>query len=368
MNSTLTLSPKPTGPHARFSGRYQYASLAGKSRTIRLLKICDGKNYTLEGQNDIERNQCEQDCCQDIGSNTPRLELHETDLDTAPAYEAVSYAWGSAASMQKVVCNSGVLQITQSCFNLLRTLRTRDQFSPLRKTSRRHGQKNEYANKIGFYWIDAICIDQSSLQERSQQVAIMAAIYQKADQVVVWPEYHGTTFMIEAILASGFHHRLSEEQVCHLRSLIERPYFTRMWPLQEIALARSCCILISANEELNIRSVLLLPCEGWRSQDDWPLRSRAAAVRSQYERVIFLHRQLVTIFQSQSYDSKIATRLSLHRQLLTFTHFHPNGWTNAEQSPLLFQLAGDNQPEAPKSAEQRSDSHLCSLSTAYSNS
>lgn len=35
-------------------------------------------------------------------------------------------------------------------------------------------------------WIDAICIDQNSLSERSQQVAIMMKIYEKASRNLIY--------------------------------------------------------------------------------------------------------------------------------------------------------------------------------------
>jgi hypothetical protein len=187
---------KQAGPHAGFPDLYQYASLASKPRTIRLLKICDKRDCDPEDGNDIERNEHERPFGQDIDSNTPRLKLYEHKLDTAPAYEAISYAWGSTASMQQIVCDSGALQVTQSCFRLLCTLRERD----LRKGPDKAGLAHTRV-----YWIDAICIDQSSPEERSQQVAIMASIYEKADRVVVWPEYSGDhNALCKDIPLSGF--------------------------------------------------------------------------------------------------------------------------------------------------------------------
>lgn len=41
-------------------------------------------------------------------------------------------------------------------------------------------------NTSGFLWIDAICINQADLEERSAQVRIMPQIYSKADCVNVW--------------------------------------------------------------------------------------------------------------------------------------------------------------------------------------
>jgi hypothetical protein len=187
---------KQARPHARFPDPYQYASLASKPRTMRLLKICDKRDCDSEDGNHIERNEHERPFGQDIDSNTPRLKLYEHKLNKAPAYEAISYAWGSTASMQQIVCDSGALQVTQSCFRLLCTLRERD----LRKDPDKTG-----IGHAGVYWIDAICIDQSSPEERSQQVAIMASIYEKADRVVVWPDYtSGHDEFYKRILLSGF--------------------------------------------------------------------------------------------------------------------------------------------------------------------
>lgn len=39
---------------------------------------------------------------------------------------------------------------------------------------------------LGPYWIDALCIDQSSILERNHQVRQMGAIYSNAVQVDVW--------------------------------------------------------------------------------------------------------------------------------------------------------------------------------------
>lgn len=36
------------------------------------------------------------------------------------------------------------------------------------------------------FWIDAVCIDQTQRQERSQQVSMMSSIYDQAEEVVIW--------------------------------------------------------------------------------------------------------------------------------------------------------------------------------------
>lgn len=115
-------------------------------------------------------------------------------------------------------------------------------------------------------WVDAICIIQENLQEESREVARMGLIYRTAAQVVVWlgPEDKTTSAAAEIIerLSPGVvltpDHRHcdtilgSEAAVvqCHLEkstltsrhwlalsSLIQRPWFRRLWIRQEVLLA-----------------------------------------------------------------------------------------------------------------------------------
>jgi heterokaryon incompatibility protein (HET) len=60
----------------------------------------------------------------------------------------------------------GVLAITSNCDAALR--RFRDQKVPR------------------YLWIDSICIDQSNLLERSEQVELMGEIYRSASQVLIF--------------------------------------------------------------------------------------------------------------------------------------------------------------------------------------
>ena len=47
--------------------------------------------------------------------------------------------------------------------------------------------KNEGKGAVsGFFWVDAICINQNDLEERSAQVQVMPQIYSKASCVIVW--------------------------------------------------------------------------------------------------------------------------------------------------------------------------------------
>ncbi|CAJ2499618.1 Uu.00g024710.m01.CDS01 [Anthostomella pinea] len=93
-------------------------------------------------------------------------------------YEALSYTWGALAGMQWILVidndasgrtHHGGLKVRWNCYNTLKRLRREDSSRTM--------------------WIDAICIDQDNLEERSQQVGFMSRIYSLAEQVVVCLRY-----------------------------------------------------------------------------------------------------------------------------------------------------------------------------------
>lgn len=47
-----------------------------------------------------------------------------------------------------------------------------------------HQLRNETSSRV--IWADAVCINQSDVEERSEQVALMGEIFRRAYQVVVW--------------------------------------------------------------------------------------------------------------------------------------------------------------------------------------
>jgi hypothetical protein len=95
--------------------------------------------------------------------------------NSAVAYEALSYTWGDHRHREEislVTLETGerieyVLAVTSSLHSALKSLRP--QTGPARTL-----------------WIDAICINQADLDERSSQVARMREIYHKANMVIVW--------------------------------------------------------------------------------------------------------------------------------------------------------------------------------------
>lgn len=96
-----------------------------------------------------------------------KCELKETPLDDKPFFEALSYVWGDPTHTGGVIfCLAKPLYIMQNCDAALRRL---CHTTPLR-----------------VFWIDSICIDQMSLEERNKQVRFMPDIYCSAATVIVW--------------------------------------------------------------------------------------------------------------------------------------------------------------------------------------
>ncbi|KAI1427970.1 heterokaryon incompatibility protein-domain-containing protein [Xylaria sp. FL1777] len=95
---------------------------------------------------------------------------------SAPEFLALSYCWGELSEQTELniaLCDSGNefttvrrFPVSQNVVAAIRRLRTPNQ--PLR------------------IWIDAVCINQQDMDERSEQVAIMGSIYRSAAQVHIW--------------------------------------------------------------------------------------------------------------------------------------------------------------------------------------
>lgn len=122
---------------------------------------------------------------------------------------------------------------------------------PVRKNLLRffHEARKPNACATTYFWIDAICINQSNVAERSQQVAMMSLIYTKAANVLLWlgPAYGESRAGMRAISRP-----LTDEDMTRIwwksagsgiRRMCERGYWSRLWILQELTLARSITVL-----------------------------------------------------------------------------------------------------------------------------
>lgn len=177
-----------------------------------------------------------------------------------PPFEALSYVWGTntdgglahvterAVTECTALSSSGTLCIGKNLAEALRHLRQTDSARTL--------------------WIDAVCIDQSSTEERSDQVAKMGSIYKSATRVVVWlgpsPGPDGDWRIISRFTSNGGDVEVSKDGILYphpnntrwmqgfmanrmirmdatervgLESFVFCEWFSRVWTLQEIQLA-----------------------------------------------------------------------------------------------------------------------------------
>ena len=95
------------------------------------------------------------------------LSIHLLDhLSHRQSYEALSYEWGVPGQSSFVEVNGRRHRIQRNLFAFLKVLRS--------------------TNDVRVLWADAICIDQSDVGERNQQVAIMRDIFKEAERVLSW--------------------------------------------------------------------------------------------------------------------------------------------------------------------------------------
>lgn len=181
-----------------------------------------------------------------------RCELFEaylSEVDGIP-YEALSYTWGDASAKREITVNQQPLTITANLETALRALRLPQQDRLL--------------------WVDAICIDQSSDVEKSHQVGQMRLVYKLAEQVVIWlgPGSEDSDLLMslgkkldqhasrskcweqewESIVVAngGPATDMFRRAYLALEELLARPWFRRVWIVQEVASARTAVVLCGA--------------------------------------------------------------------------------------------------------------------------
>ncbi|KAK4102215.1 HET-domain-containing protein [Parathielavia hyrcaniae] len=92
--------------------------------------------------------------------------LVTVSLQDNPRFEALSYAWGDPTVVEAIAVDHQRIQVPASAWGALNALR--------------------YADRTRRLWIDAICINQQDMDERTSQVKLMGTVYRTAESVRVW--------------------------------------------------------------------------------------------------------------------------------------------------------------------------------------
>jgi len=194
------------------------------------------------------------------------------DLSTEVPYTALSYVWGHPEDRATVRCHGKRLTIPASLLEALKAIR--------------HPTLDEWL------WADSICIDQQNTREKNHQVALMGNIYGQASRVTVWlgadpDDIASGAFSLAKQIALHEHPLLSNIRAVkpphqelsssaewirmgvhadpqalsdldsgerrrweHLAEVSRRPWFTRIWVIQEVGMASSRTSVMCGNRTI----------------------------------------------------------------------------------------------------------------------
>ncbi|KAJ8108311.1 hypothetical protein OPT61_g8258 [Boeremia exigua] len=157
-------------------------------------------------------------------------------------YDAVSYTWatedGDDSKSHILYVDGSVMKVTQNCHSALRQLRHTGSHRRL--------------------WIDAICINQSNVKERNHQVGVMDRIYRAANvvHVCINDEAHIYSAGMGWLSKDGNPQTMTPVEREQLLKLTQCRYFSRVWIIQEIVLAKSIVLHINGLQIGLTRSVV----------------------------------------------------------------------------------------------------------------
>ncbi|KAK6374613.1 hypothetical protein LTR64_002725 [Lithohypha guttulata] len=218
--------------------KYKYETLADPAANIRLLMLQNGQQ-----------------------DEPLRAKLEHTPMDDRVSYEAVSYSWGSPSETCTILKHTILKYITLK--HTIQVEKSGSYFSlaitPNLDNVLRRFRRVEDVRAL---WIDAVCIDQGTKEEKSAQVGIMDSIYASAQQVLVYlGEPSASTAQAIALLDQIYaapsnappinsdkqRQWINDNQLptvlepqrwAPLKEFFCRPWFRRKWIIQETVLAR----------------------------------------------------------------------------------------------------------------------------------
>ncbi|KAK7422721.1 hypothetical protein QQX98_001509 [Neonectria punicea] len=172
-----------------------------------------------------------------MGSFTP---AHNCFRFSWGDFAALSYVWGTDHA-GKIIVNGQETTVTKNLEEALHELRT---------------DKGRFAHNYRL-WVDALCINQLDEDETAQQISRMREIYSQAWAVIAWLGPADDTDHLLCGLA-----RLNNEEKDQLSALLEknptyfgdsafdglqrlmkRPYWSRLWIIQELVLGSNSTVL-----------------------------------------------------------------------------------------------------------------------------
>lgn len=275
---------------------FTYDTLPDAAKYIRLLEVLD-----------------------DMYSNEIRIRCRITTwpVDNTPSYYAISYTWGDPEPGSTILVNGQVFQITTNCEFVLK--------------------QAYWFKKTSYYWVDAICINQRHLEEKSLQVSMMGNIYKQAAQVLACVGDHAddSAFLIHKLknhaftritlfgkmlhgddfaAAPSLRFQLGQRLSTNIRFLhavfcfLERPYFTRLWVLQELKNAREATFL--CGQDAVQRHFMHQMLDWLNYKLGWPHSLRRDSALAAIARRTLVVRRLyfMKVYEKNNYDPHTPSR------------------------------------------------------------
>jgi hypothetical protein len=166
-----------------------------------------------------------------LGSASDRIQFELSTfslLDTdVPQWKALSYRWGDDQPEFVVYLEDNPVSVRKTLHAFMTQMVTE--------------------NRRDWIFIDALCINQDDESEKPCQVVQMAEIYRRAEEVVTWIVYEPC--LHEHNRDQALHDPMDESDVIASMSraqlekaVLESSYWSRLWILQEVLLAKALTI------------------------------------------------------------------------------------------------------------------------------
>ncbi|CAK4030289.1 Hypothetical predicted protein [Lecanosticta acicola] len=174
------------------------------------------------------------------------LSLMTAKLSDQPVFNALSYEWGHSAACHEIIIDGRPFMIRENLYRFLRVLSRSAQ------------------NSLPCF-TDAICINQEDLLERNAQVQAIGEVYSGAAKVLVWlgPSTKESDFIFDlcndAASASADDAEVVDrvsnidpntEEGDALDTVYQKSYWTRLWIIQELFLARDAVVFCGEKSTL----------------------------------------------------------------------------------------------------------------------
>ncbi|KAK2744300.1 ankyrin repeat and sam domain containing protein 6 [Colletotrichum kahawae] len=163
---------------------------------------------------------------------------------TRPQFETLSYTWGGEAPCEPLLVNeTHLLNVTPNLASFLQQRR-----DPIAEV---------------IIWVDAVCINQNDVAEKNQQVSVMTVLYIASHAITIWlgpaaDNSDAAMEELEVLSRSTVYSRMpsvSSKTAAAIGKLLNRPWWTRVWIVQEVCWGAVGGKLMTATVRCGSRSI-----------------------------------------------------------------------------------------------------------------